>query len=148
MDKRLFHWLICMLLDVVSLQQANMMNSKNCAIVWGPGMIGASDSATSAGPVYVSLGAMEGLEDTRFGISLVESILQHYFETGTRPSSAQGAPAASPSTEPLTADIDVVPTAVEIVSLSLEEAVLEKEVEEDQVTLQSAVQSSTRFSED
>jgi len=94
MDRRLFHWLLCMLLLVVEKHSLNKMDPKNCAIVWGPGMVGAHNEAAIG-----AASAMEGFEDTRFGISIVENNLRHLHQSGTLPSSTQESSTAVPPTQ-------------------------------------------------
>ena len=82
MTLSLFSWLTCLLIRVVERQEVNKMDPKNCAIVWGPGMIGsATDTAVDAS----GLGAMDGFEDTRFGINFVELNVRHHYQNKTLP---------------------------------------------------------------
>jgi len=84
MGTRLASWLIDLLLDVVEHQETNLMDPKNCAIVWGPGMTGSSDEKTLTGSP-LDMGAMAGFSDTRFGINFIQANVAHYHNTKTKP---------------------------------------------------------------
>jgi hypothetical protein len=72
---RLFYWLMDLLLKVVEKQEVNFMDPKNLAIVWGPGMVGSSQDAVLSDP----MNAMDGFNDTRFGINVIETNLTNMF---------------------------------------------------------------------
>lgn len=93
-NARLFNWLICLLLLVVDKEEENKMDPKNCAIVWGPGMIGSSQdtAATTFGS------PMEDFEETRFGINAVQYNVATHKKAGTKPRGAH-TPVAAPVIE-------------------------------------------------
>ena len=68
------------------------MEPKNCAIVWGPGMVGSNDQSSSI------MGALDHFNDTGFGVSVIESNLSHLVEKKLQPYSIQSLPAQRPTT--------------------------------------------------
>lgn len=78
---RLFYWLMDLLLKVVEKQDVNFMDPKNLAIVWGPGMVGSSQDAVLSDP----MNAMDGFNDTRFGINVIEMNLTHLSRNNIKP---------------------------------------------------------------
>jgi len=103
MDLTLFNWLVCLLVLVVEKQAENKMDPKNCAIVWGPGMVG---SANEGAVDQSGLGAMDGFEETRFGISVVEANVRKSFQEGVKiqnlpvPSNQQSSPTSTSQAKP------------------------------------------------
>ena len=80
-EYRLFNWLICLLLQVSENEEKNKMDGKNCAIVWGPALVGTSSSKAKG---YVGA-SMEDFERTKLGITAVELNIMHHKMNNTIP---------------------------------------------------------------
>lgn len=85
MNTILMSWLLDLLLKVVEYKDINLMDPKNCAIVWGPGMTGSADDVAVSSSTTMDMGAMAGLSDTRFGINSIQANVAHLMETKSRP---------------------------------------------------------------
>ena len=83
---KLFDWLVSLLLLVVAKQELNLMDPKNCAIVWGPGMIGSSEAANS------TIAAFDDFQDTRFGINVIEGNISYLRNNNLKPYSVANLP--------------------------------------------------------
>jgi len=73
----LFSWLVDLLASVADLSEVNKMTPSNLAIVWGPGLVGSSgDSAFNPGGFSLDGAALSGLDDTKFGIAVMEMAVE------------------------------------------------------------------------
>eukprot|EP01102_Stenamoeba_stenopodia_P017924 TRINITY_DN6501_c0_g1_i1.p1 TRINITY_DN6501_c0_g1~~TRINITY_DN6501_c0_g1_i1.p1 ORF type:complete len:1158 (+),score=269.87 TRINITY_DN6501_c0_g1_i1:285-3758(+) len=75
-QKHLFLWLLDLLVDAASRSSITKMDSKNLAIVWGPGMVGSSSA--DANP-YVGLMLMQ------YGTSLLNQNISYLMKNGKLP---------------------------------------------------------------